>query len=171
LCCRERRFGDAIAYYEKAAALMESSVGVAAMLITCYGAIADGAGVRRAAQMTFGRAEKALAQDQSNGATLGYAVSALAALGEAERAKEWIDRALLIDPDNMNMRYNLACALSGQLEDGEGALDLLESYFATATVGDLSFAKVDPDLDPIRGDPRFMAMREAAEARLALSGR
>ena len=33
-------------------------------------------------------------------------------LGQAESAKGWMSRALLIDPDNMNMRYNFACALS-----------------------------------------------------------
>ena len=130
LCLRERRFGDAIGYYEKAAALMESSVGTPGMLMTCYDAVGDEAGVRRSAQMTLARAEKALAQDQGNGTIMGFAVSALAALGEAERAKDWIERALLVDPDNMNMRYNVACALSGQLEaTREGALDLLSGYF------------------------------------------
>jgi adenylate cyclase len=66
----------------------------------------------------------------------------------------------------MNMRYNLACALSGQLKDKDGALELLGSYLATASVGDVSFAKIDPDLDPIREDPRFVAMLEGAETRL-----
>jgi adenylate cyclase len=167
LCVRERRFGDAIGYYEKAATLMESSVGAAGMLITCYGAVGDGAGVHRSAQMTLARAEKALAQDQGNGTIMGFGVSALAALGETERAKDWIGRALLIDPDNLNMRYNFACSLSGQLKDNEGALDLFGSYFTTASVGDVSFAKIDPDLDAIRHDPRFVAMLAAAEARLA----
>jgi adenylate cyclase len=71
---------------------------------------------------------------------------------------------LLIDPDNLNMRYNCACSLSGQLGDGDGALDLLA---ARATVGDVNYAKMDRDLDPIRDHPRFVAMLEAAEARLA----
>ena len=32
-------------------------------------------------------------------------------LVEAERAKNLMERALLLDPGNMNMRYNLACIL------------------------------------------------------------
>lgn len=45
------------------------------------------------------------------GSAMGYAVTALAALGEVERAKEWAGRATLLDPENLNMRYNFACTL------------------------------------------------------------
>jgi adenylate cyclase len=34
-------------------------------------------------------------------------------------------------------------------------------------IGFLNHAKADPDLDPLRGDPRFEAMVAAAETRLA----
>jgi adenylate cyclase len=34
-------------------------------------------------------------------------------------------------------------------------------------IGFLNHAKADPDLDPMRDDPRFKAMVAAAEARLA----
>ena len=31
---------------------------------------------------------------------------------KAERAKDWMKRALLIEPDNMKARYNFACSLA-----------------------------------------------------------
>jgi hypothetical protein len=34
-------------------------------------------------------------------------------------------------------------------------------------LGFLNHVKADPDLDPLRGDPRFMTMVAATEARLA----
>ncbi len=56
---------------------------------------------------------------------MGVGVAALAALGETDRAKDWMRRALLIDPDNLLMRYNFACALATSLGDPEAALDML----------------------------------------------
>ncbi len=38
------------------------------------------------------------------------------------------------------------------------------------SIGLLNHAKADPDLDPLRDDPRFQAMVAAAEARLATAG-
>jgi len=93
--------------------------------------------------------------------------NALLVLGQADRAKDWINRALLIDPDNLNMRYNLACGVSSYLKDAESAVELLGPFFAKATTYFLNHAKIDPDLDTIRGDPRFKEMIAAAEARLA----
>ena len=118
------------------------------------------------AQITVARAQKALAQDPSNGAAMGFCCYALALLGQAESAKGWMSRALLIDPDNMNMRYNFACTLATQLKDADGAIALLGPLFEKISVGLLNHSKADPDMDSLRGDPRFAAMVAAAEARL-----
>jgi adenylate cyclase len=163
---RRQQLEDAIRYFEKAMALAETDVNSACMLLTCYTAIADSQNTLRAARLALARSEAALAHDANNGAITGYSAYALAALGESERARQRMNRALLIDPDNLNMRYNFACALSVHLKEKDAALDMLEPVLAKFAAGFINHAKVDPDLDPLREDPRFKAMIAAAEARL-----
>jgi adenylate cyclase len=167
VCFSQGRIADAIPYFEKAAALMETAYVTPAMLITCYTALGDVDGAQRAARMCLARTEVALAHDGSNGTAMGYGVGALAVLGEADRTRDWIRRALLIDPDNQNMRYNFACTLSTQLKDIDGALGLLGPYLSQVTRSELEWTKTDPDMDILRADPSFQAMFAAAEARLA----
>ena len=167
LSFRQRRVEDAIGYFEKAMSLMEADLGSPGMLLSCYTALGDEAGLRRTAKIALARSEKALAQDPTNGKAMGFGVNALAALGEGDRAREWIGRALLLDPDNRSMRFNFACALNARLGDVEGALSLLEPIFANASGAFLAHIKADTDLDSLRDDPRFQAMLAAAVARLA----
>ena len=164
---RRQRLVEAAPHYEKAVILAESEVGCAAMLVTCYTALGDHENLRRAAKITVERAERALAREPSNGSAMAWGATGLAALGERDRARDWSRRAMLIDPDNLLMRYNLACALSAQRLDIEGAMELLGRFFETTPEGLLKHAKIDPDLDPIRDDPRFIDMVAKAEARLA----
>jgi adenylate cyclase len=167
LSFRQRAIEDAARYFEKATSLMETDFNSPLMLMTCYRALGRMQDVQRTAHVALLRAEKTLAQDQNNGAALGAGVDALAAQGDEERAKDWINRALLIDPDNMNMRYNFACTLVTQMKNFDLALEMLAPVFAKWNVGFLKHAKADPDLDGIRDDPRFEAMLAAAEARVA----
>jgi len=164
-----RRFDQALLHFEKAATLVETDYMQAGMLVSCHTAIGDKDGARRAARRALDRCEKIVAVEPDNGSAMGFAVGALAALGEAERAKEWAERAMLLDPDNINLRYNFACTLITDLHDFEAALDMLVPRFETMVIEVLNWVKADPDLDPIRDDPRFKAMLAAAERRLAQS--
>ena len=160
-------YDDAIRYYEKAASLMDADLNSAFMLISSYNAVGNIAGMRGAAQQALKRTDAILAHDQNNMVVTSYSAYALAALGEGERAKSRMNRALLIDPDNFNMRYNFACAISVYLKDKEGALDMLGPVFETITDSMMPYAKADPDLEFLRDDPRYQDMVSAAEARLA----
>jgi adenylate cyclase len=162
-----RRYEDAVRFFEKAAGLMEADLNSASILISTYTALGDDAGVRRAAELALKRAEAVLAHDQNNSMVAGYSAYALAALGQGERAKARMERALLIDPENVNMRYNFGCALCTYLGDKEAALDMLAPVFAGITDSTLAYAKADPDLELLRDEPRFHAMITDAEARLA----
>ncbi|HEX8216074.1 MAG TPA: hypothetical protein VF577_01300, partial [Allosphingosinicella sp.] len=81
--------------------------------------------------------------------------------------KEWLQRAMLIDPGNWSMVYNVACVYTTHLDDFEGALDLLERLMGTASATQLAHCQADPDLDPLRDNPRFEALIAAATERLA----
>ena len=155
-------------HYEKAVELVDGDFHAWAMLSTCYLALGERAKLRKAAKMMVSEGQKAVQQDPSNGAALGILAGGYALLGEAERTREWIDRALLIDPDNLNMRYNFACVLSGFLGDKEGALKMLQSAISRAGEYQVRITETDTDFDAIRDDPRFQAMIDEAKKRLGM---
>jgi adenylate cyclase len=161
-----RRLDEAILHFEKAATMVETDYTSAGMLVSCHTAIGDKEGAHRAARRALERCEKIVAVEPDNGSAMGFAVGALAALGEEERAKEWAERALLLDPDNFNLRYNFSCTLINDLHDVDAALDMLAPSFEKIRIEALNWVKTDPDLDPVRDHPRFKAMLASAEARL-----
>ena len=166
---RHGRIQEAIPYFEKAASLMETDWHNPLMLSTCYQATDDHAGIQRAANLTFERTERAVTADPTNGTALAGGAYALAMFGQSERARDWTRRALLLDPDNLNMRYNLACTMLRQLGDTDGAIDSLRPFFQRMNSTTLiRHLEVDPDLDAIREDPRFQEMLKQAKMRLGM---
>ena len=164
---RQKRIKEATTYWEKALTLDEGDFGSAGMLVSTYTALGDQEGAQRAAKITLERCEKNLTRDANNGAAMGHGANALAELGQRERAKEWMERALLVDPDNVTMRYNFGCALANHLNDKDAALEMLGPAFEKMGAGFINHAKVDPDFDCIRDDPRLKEMLAAAERRLS----
>ena len=167
---REGRIAESIPYFAKAGALVSSDYYNPAMLMTCYQAIGDSEGLKRAASLAFERAERSLATEPTNGSAIANAAFALAVLGEEDRAREWIERGLLLDPDNLSMRYNMACTLTVALHDDEAALDVLQPYFERVnTASQIKHTEADPDFCRVRDAPRFQEMLGAAKKRLKIS--
>jgi len=160
-----RRYEEAIRHFEKASALMESDFGATSMLIQCYTALGDLDAAKAAARRALARIEKIIAAEPEHGSAMGHGAGILALLGETERAKEWATRALLLDPTNTNLRYNLACAMA-IMNDAEGAIDLLEELLDKPTDQIVRWAEGDNDLDSLREHPRFKALMAAARAKL-----
>jgi adenylate cyclase len=168
LYMQHRRIEDAKRHFEKAVEVMESDFHAWGLLLTCYQSQGDREGTLHAATMMVSQSEKAVAQDPSNVAAIGIGAGGLAALGERERALDWIERAMLIDPDNLNMRYNFACVLAAHLNDPDGALDMLQRTLTRGSVTQIRAADCDPDLDGIRAHPRLSKMMADAKERLGI---
>ena len=172
LMFRRDQLNDAIRYFEKAASLMDGDFHSCLMLQSCYQGLGEEEPAMNAARRTLERVEAALTKDPTNGAALSAGASSLIALGDVERGKDWVERALLLDPDNLLVRYNAACALTFREADLDGALDLLEPYFAGLdSPGNVHHAEIDPDMNALRAKPRFKSMIAAARERLGMEAR
>jgi adenylate cyclase len=78
---------------------------------------------------------------------------ALCRLGRTAEGFEWAERAIFADPEDAGVRYNVAClyAVGGA---ADRALDCLDSA-VTAGFGNREWLERDPDLESVRGLPRF----------------
>jgi adenylate cyclase len=113
-------------------------------------------------RMGVKRAEAAmeLHPESSRPAQLG--ACALAMLGEKEKAQKWLERVMIIDPDDNGARYNAACTYV-LLGEPDRAIDLLGLWVKDAGFEQKSWFLHDADLDTIRDHPRYPALLEQVE--------
>jgi adenylate cyclase len=168
VCFRKRELERAVAHLETAVGLMEADPHAWARLVSCYHALGKRGATKTAAENAIAQAEQVVARDPSNGAAMSFGAIGHAALGQADRAREWMERALLIDCDNLDMRYNFACMLAAHLNEPDHALTLLERYLGAIGSFQIDLVEADPDLDGLRGNPRFEAMLGNARKRLEI---
>jgi TolB-like protein/Flp pilus assembly protein TadD len=83
---------------------------------------------------------------------------ALSRVGRVEEGLSWADRALAMDREDAGVRYNAACLYSVAGRP-DRALDCLEEALEVG-FGNVRWLEKDPDLDNLRGDPRFAALME-----------
>ena len=167
---RQRRLEDAARHLEKATQVMESDYHGLGMLFAYYNGQGDVEGAQRTARRTVKQVDKILESNKDNGAALAFGAMCLAVLGDPDRAREWIERSLLVDPDNLQMRYNLAWGLNKVFGEPDEAIEMLRPVMAHAGANIIRLAANDPNLDNLRSDPRFDAMMQEARKRVESAG-
>jgi adenylate cyclase len=165
---RQRRIDDAARHLERATKVMEADYHGLGMLLAYYSGKGNAEAVRRTAQRTLAQVEQVLSCDPDHGAALAFGATSLAVLGDMDRAREWIERGLLVDPENLMMRYNFAWSLNKVFGDPDAAMETLRPVMADAGANIIRLAANDPNLDNLRSDPRFEAMIESAKQRVGL---
>jgi adenylate cyclase len=153
-CFAQIKMERAAALFERAAELKPDDYQANSMLVMVYRSIHRDKDVEGVARKAVEKAEQELTLHPENSRPAYLGANCLATLGERERAKEWLARALAIDPDDVLTQYNAACLYS-RLGDFATALDLLERCIPHANEETKSWIKVDPDFDALRSHPRY----------------
>ena len=169
LLMQRRRVEEAMHHYELAASLDDNDFHSCMMLTTCCTALGLNDQVPEVARRMLERSERVLEQDSLNASALGVSAAAFVILGDLHRGKERIDRAMMVDPDNINMPYNFACVLAVSAGDIEAALDMIEPLMPRQSRSLMLTMLADPDMDPLRDHPRFKRMVAEAMERTGVT--
>jgi adenylate cyclase len=159
-CFTQGKLERAAALFERAAEIKPDDYQSLTLVIQIYHSLGRDRDKEDAARRGIERAERELTLHPENPRPAYLGAAALVRLGEADRAKEWLSRALAIDPDDILTQYNAACIYS-LLGDIEPAFDLLERLLPHA--GRELYAgwiKHDSDLNALRGHPRYQKVLE-----------
>jgi adenylate cyclase len=111
------------------------------------------------ARKALERAQAELTLHPENPRPVYLGAGLLVHLGERERAREWLSRALAIDPDDLLTQYNVACVYAC-MGDHEPAFDLLERLLPHANHETKAWVKLDSDFDALRSLPRYQKVLE-----------
>ncbi|MBX3428625.1 MAG: TIR domain-containing protein [Hyphomonadaceae bacterium] len=160
-------FRTAITHFERALTLDADAVRPAGMVVQAYQGVGERENALAASRRAQARCEKILAIEPDHSTALGFFVNALADLGEEDRAREWARRAVLFDPDNARLIYNVGCAMAG-LNDADSAVDLIDPLVDKVSAGWIVWMGSDNSLDRVREHPRFVAMMKRAHARFGM---
>lgn len=168
LLYRQGRIEEATRHLERATELMEADFHGWGMLLACYTARQNTGGARRCAAKIIEQVEKVLDRDPNNGVALALGALSFAAAGRLDHARQWTERAMLLDPDNLFMRYNLGWSLFALHDDRDAAIDMLEPVLARGGTQTIILAANDPNLQKLRGNSRFEQLLASAMTRVDL---
>jgi adenylate cyclase len=158
-CFAQNKLNQAAALFERASELKPDDYQSVAFLTMIYRSIGREGEIEAAARKALERAERELTLHPENPRPAYLGANCLLAIGERDRAMEWLSRATAIDPDDILTQYNVACVYA-KLGDFDRAFDLLERLLPHANHETKSWIKVDSDFDSLRSLPRYQNVLE-----------
>jgi Flp pilus assembly protein TadD len=108
-------------------------------------------------------ARKHMEANPDDARAMYLSAGALWDLGEAEESRTLLARSLSLAPNDPSVLYNAAC-LYARSGEPERAFETLAACLKGGW-GNRDWIAHDPDLDLIRGDPRFAALLSGANER------
>jgi serine/threonine protein kinase/tetratricopeptide (TPR) repeat protein len=156
VCFSQARTLEAAEHFSEACAIVPEAYDAWYLLGMCYRRLGDASRARNANLECIEAMQRWVRfhPDDTRAWTMGAAV--LAEMGEPDRAAAWVARALAIDNEEAIILYNAACVYVA-LKRPDAAIACLEATRKHGRIA-VDWMKNDPDLDPLRDDPRFIAL-------------
>jgi serine/threonine protein kinase/tetratricopeptide (TPR) repeat protein len=156
-CVQEGRMEEAVRHYEEAARVRPEDYQALLLAQGPLRALGRAEEAMTAVRRGLQVAERHLELNPDDARALYLGSGALIQLGQTERAMDWAARAYIIDPTDPGVLYNVACcyALGGM---SDKALECLERAVDNG-FGHREWLDHDTDLDSLRANPRFAALR------------
>jgi len=157
-CQAQGRLEQAAELFERASRRRPEDFQAPLLAMSIYRHLGKDGKARDAALRGTEAAELHLLLHPDDSRALYLASLGLLELGQKEKAKSWIERAIRLDPTDGLTRYNAACFYA-QAGDNDLAYTNLHKANRTGRAF-TDWLDNDPDLDPLRIDQRFETLRQ-----------
>lgn len=149
----------AVVLFEQAREINPDDFQAPILLMTIYRGRGEKDKALEAARAGVKAVEAFLEQHPDHSRAYMLGAGALLIAGNPERANQYVERALYLNPDSEDTQYNAACfyVVAG---DYDRALDCLERG-----IHDLEWIDNDSDMDPLRDHPRYKALMNRVRGR------
>jgi adenylate cyclase len=156
VCLSVGRFSFAQGDYAKAESMFRRMVALDPrdfralnLLRKCLSIVGNNEEVRSTAAATVDCALSAIDVEDNTAGPLQVGAVGLAALGQSDRALDWIRRAMELDREDHNTKFNAACvyALVGEVDK---ARSLVAGYLGPLGEDEANWCRNDPDLASLR---------------------
>jgi serine/threonine protein kinase/Flp pilus assembly protein TadD len=157
-CLAQGKSFEAAPLFERAAQLRPEDYQAPTFLASAYAGQGRIHEASKASRRAVAVIEQWLDLNPDDARALNLGATIWSNLGETEKALDWARRSLIIDPEDPQLLYNVACvyAIEGMKEDAIGCLEraIDKGY------GHREWLMHDSDLNSLRSDKRFLALLE-----------
>jgi serine/threonine protein kinase/Flp pilus assembly protein TadD len=155
-CLAQGKSFEAAPLFERAAQLRPEDYQAPTFLASAYAGQGRIHEASKASRRAVAVIEQWLDLNPDDARALNLGATIWSNLGETEKALDWARRSLIIDPEDPQLLYNVACvyAIEGMKEDAIGCLEraIDKGY------GHKEWLTHDSDLNSLRSDKRFQAL-------------
>ncbi len=155
----EGRMPEAARMFERASALRPEDYQAPSFLAQAYNSMGRVEEAAVANRRSIRLMEERLELNPSDARAANLLAATYASLGETDKAVDYAERSLAIDPDDAMLLYNIACTytLIGRTDEAIGFIErAVDKGF-----GHKEWLDHDPDLNALRGNPRFETISKA----------